>query len=58
MTAYLKSLRMARARELLDTTDRRVGEIAQLVGYPDPFYFARHFRSVNGCSPTEYRARQ
>jgi AraC family transcriptional regulator, arabinose operon regulatory protein len=58
VTAYLKSLRMARARELLDTTDRPVGEIARLVGYPDPFYFSRHFRSVNGCSPTEYRARR
>lgn len=52
---YVKSLRMARARELLVTSPRTVKEIAEVVGYPDAFYFSRQFRTINGCSPSEYR---
>jgi AraC family transcriptional regulator, arabinose operon regulatory protein len=57
VTEYVKRLRMARARQLLITSDRTVAEIAAAVGYPDPFYFSRHFRTVNGLSPREFRAR-
>lgn len=53
---YVKTLRMARARELLATTSRSVAEIAALVGYGDAFYFSRQFRTINGCSPSQYRA--
>lgn len=52
---YVRSLRMARARELLVTTDDTITDIARRVGYPDPFYFARIFRRVNGSTPTDYR---
>jgi AraC family transcriptional regulator, arabinose operon regulatory protein len=52
---YQTRLRMARARELLDTTDRSVTEIARALGYADPFYFSRQFRSVHGTSPSDYR---
>jgi AraC family transcriptional regulator of arabinose operon len=55
---YVKSLRMARARELLTTSSRNVTEIAEAVGYPDAFYFSRQFRAVHGCSPTEFRSQQ
>ncbi len=53
--AHHTSLRMAHARGLLATTDRSVKEIAADCGYSDPFYFSRHFRDMNGQSPTEYR---
>jgi len=53
---YVKRLRIARARELLVTTDATVAEIAAAVGYSEAFYFSRQFRSVNGVSPTAYRA--
>lgn len=53
--AYLRSLRMARARELLLMTRLAVGEVARRVGYRDQFYFSRHFAAAHGCSPTEYR---
>jgi AraC-like DNA-binding protein len=46
---------MSRARELLDTTDQAVAEIARALGYADPFYFSRQFRSVHGVSPSGYR---
>jgi len=52
---YRKRLRSARARELLITTDASVAAIAQAVGYDDPFYFSRHFRAINGASPSQYR---
>lgn len=53
---YVKSLRMARARELLITTPMSIAEIGRGVGYDDPFYFSRQFHAVHGCSPTVYRA--
>lgn len=52
---YTKRLRMARAREMLITSSRTVGDIATAVGYNDAFYFSRQFRTVHGCSPSEYR---
>jgi AraC family transcriptional regulator of arabinose operon len=52
---YTKRLRMARARELLITSSRDIGDIGASVGYPDAFYFSRQFRTVHGCSPSEYR---
>ncbi len=57
VTEYVKRLRMARARELLLTTDRSIADIAAEVGYPDQFYFSRQFRSVAGSSPRHFRHR-
>lgn len=53
--AHHLSLKMARARRLLDTTDATVAEIARAVGMQDPFYFSRQFRKIHGISPTAYR---
>ncbi|NAS26378.1 helix-turn-helix domain-containing protein [Herbidospora sp. NEAU-GS84] len=55
--AHHTALRMAQARNLLDTTDATVADIAREVGYTDPFYFSRHFRRLHEASPTEYRNR-
>ncbi|WP_158274528.1 AraC family transcriptional regulator [Cellulomonas sp. WB94] len=52
---YQTMLRMARARELLDLTDRTIATIAGEVGYPDSFYFARQFKKFHGVTPREYR---
>lgn len=54
---YVKRLRIARASELLATTAMPVAEVARAVGYDDPFYFSRQFRSVHDCSPSEFRER-
>jgi AraC-like DNA-binding protein len=48
-------LRMNRARQLLETTALNIKEIAGELGYDDPFYFSRLFKSVNGVAPTDYR---
>ena len=52
---YLRDQRAQRAAELLCGTGLRVTEIAMQCGFQDASYFARAFRQVYGCGPTEYR---
>jgi AraC family transcriptional regulator, arabinose operon regulatory protein len=52
---YLIRLRMHWACQLLDTTDLPVKSIAASLGYDDPFYFSRIFKTVNETSPSDYR---
>jgi AraC family transcriptional regulator, arabinose operon regulatory protein len=52
---YFIRLRMHKACQLLDTTTLSVKEIAARVGYEDPLYFSRVFRSVVEHSPSQYR---
>lgn len=47
--------RMRRACSLLSSTGLRVGQIAAIVGVPDPYHFAKTFRRVHGTSAREYR---
>lgn len=54
-TEYLKDLRLARARELLETTFLQVKEIRIKVGIPDQSNFVRDFKRKYGVSPTEFR---
>lgn len=56
--AYRTDVRMARARELLDTTPIPVSEIARMVGYDDAFYFTRQFKKTHGVAPTIYRSQR
>jgi transcriptional regulator GlxA family with amidase domain len=50
-------LRMNHARELLECTCSSVKEVAATMGYDDPFYFSRVFKSVHRVAPAEYRKR-
>jgi AraC-like DNA-binding protein len=52
---YFVGLRMQQARHLLDTTELSIKETATALGYEDPFYFSRVFKSVNRLAPSEYR---
>ncbi|MFC5530916.1 response regulator [Cohnella yongneupensis] len=52
---YLKKLRIAKAKELLETTDDRVYEISRRVGYDNPKQFNRVFRELEGITAQEYR---
>lgn len=54
---YQTDLRMARARELLDTTGLSVTAVAGACGYDDPLYFSRQFASTHGQSPRAFRRR-
>ncbi|GIH15845.1 AraC family transcriptional regulator [Rugosimonospora africana] len=53
---YIKRLRNSRARELLIATSMPIAEVGRSVGYSDPFYFSRQFHSINGTSPSDFRA--
>ena len=52
---YLIELRIRRARELLrENPHVRIRDAAEMVGYADPLYFSRVFRSYVGKSPSDY----
>jgi len=55
---YFIRLRMHRACELLKAGSLHVKEVAAVLGYDDPFYFSRVFKSVNRIAPSEYRLKQ
>lgn len=49
-------LKMALACRLLDRGDLDVRQVAEQLGYDDPYYFSRLFRKVVGMAPSHYRA--
>jgi transcriptional regulator GlxA family with amidase domain len=55
---YFIRLRMHRARELLKAGSLHIKEVAAALGYDDPLYFSRVFKSVNRIAPSEYRLKQ
>ncbi|MCP5534860.1 MAG: helix-turn-helix transcriptional regulator [Akkermansiaceae bacterium] len=54
---YIAQKRENKARELLTTTNLRLPEIAEKVGFPDTAYFMRFFKKRTGVTPTAYRLR-
>ena len=52
---YLARKRIDKARELLGNPNATIAEVAHTVGFSDPPYFARVFRSLVGVSPSTYR---
>jgi AraC-like DNA-binding protein len=52
---YFTRLRMRRACLLLDSSMLSIKEIASALGYDDPFYFSRVFKSTNLLSPSDFR---
>ena len=56
--SYLTAMRMEKAKELLQTTNLRLSDIALEVGYNEPNYFSHVFRKVEGMTPKEWRARE
>jgi AraC-like DNA-binding protein len=53
---FLIRLRMDQACHLLNRTKMTVNKIAVTLGYKDPLYFSRAFKSIHGVAPTLYRA--
>ncbi|MCL6659931.1 AraC family transcriptional regulator [Paenibacillus amylolyticus] len=51
---YLTEVRLHRAKELLESTDVKISEIAEQVGY-QPSYFNRLFKKSEGTTPSRYR---
>jgi YesN/AraC family two-component response regulator len=55
MFDYLLDYRIERSLELLRSSALDVTEIAGLVGFANPGYYARIFKRKMGCTPREYR---
>jgi YesN/AraC family two-component response regulator len=51
---YLTKIRLEKAKELLSTTEMKMNDIAEKVGY-QPTYFIRIFKKVEGLTPGSYR---
>ncbi|MFZ5649623.1 MAG: helix-turn-helix domain-containing protein [Bacillota bacterium] len=55
ITDYIKKVRIGKAQSLLMSTGRSIAEVAYSVGYKDPNYFSRVFKSLTGKAPHQYR---
>lgn len=53
--SYFRQKRILYAAELLLQSDAKIADIAETVGYYNSCKFSKAFRSILGCSPTEYR---
>ncbi len=56
-TDYLIEIRIKKASELLTTTNKKVNEISEAVGYPNPSSFIRIFKKYHYMTPIDYRNR-
>ncbi|WP_195262839.1 response regulator [Clostridium sp. 1001275B_160808_H3] len=55
LSDYINSLRIKKAKELLNNNEMSIKEIGYEVGYSDPNYFSKVFKKYEGYSPTEYK---
>ena len=55
-TAYLTEYRIGIAKKMLEDPRMNIKDIGNASGYTDSNYFARVFKRIAGCTPTEYRA--
>lgn len=51
---YLKSVRIRKAKELLNNGEQNISEIAYATGFNSLSYFSFSFKENTGSSPTEY----
>ncbi len=56
-TEYCQHLRVGKAREMLEITNRTIDQVAWDVGYEDAGAFRKVFQKVMGLSPRDYRRR-
>ncbi|WP_017905931.1 helix-turn-helix transcriptional regulator [Pseudomonas asplenii] len=54
-TDYILNKRMEFAKELLDNSQMPITSIGYEAGFKDPSYFARAFKQLVNCTPSEYR---
>lgn len=52
-SSYLTRIRMQRAQQLLTDSTQSVTQVAQAVGYQDPFYFSKLFKRHTGMTPSQ-----
>ena len=55
---YLLGVKLARAKNLLQSSDIPIEEIAHTLGFKTNWYFAHFFTKATGISPRDYRRAQ
>lgn len=55
LNRFIREYRMEKAKELLETTNMKIVQIAKKVGFPNNSYFGRSFREYFGNTPESYR---
>lgn len=55
---YIKFARVERAKMLLATTDKSIGEIAEATGFATRSFFSSTFKQCTGQTPAAYRAKK
>lgn len=51
---YLLNYRMEQSKNLLRNSDKKIGEVAEAVGYHDQLTFSKMFKKFVGVSPRDY----
>jgi ligand-binding sensor domain-containing protein/signal transduction histidine kinase/DNA-binding response OmpR family regulator len=51
---YIRTIRLEKAKALLETSDFNVAQIAYMTGFGTPSYFSRKFKKKYGILPSEY----
>lgn len=54
---YVQTLRLEEAKQILESSDIAIDEVAAEIGYEDTSFFRRIFRRRVGLTPSEYRKR-
>lgn len=54
---YITSLRIEKAKQLLEETDMTVKDVGIAVGYENANYFTRVFKRVEGSAPSQYKSK-
>lgn len=52
--AFIRTIRLRKAVELLRRGDMTVAEVAEATGFSSPSYFSKCFQKEYGCKPSEY----
>ena len=55
LNRFIRVFRMEKAKEFLNTTNMKVAQISEKVGFANVSYFCRSFREYYGISPESYR---
>lgn len=55
LSRYIKQCRMEKAKELLKTTNMKIVQVCEKVGFSNVSYFCQSFREYCGVSPEKYR---
>ena len=57
-TAYLRKIRIEKAKKMLRNTDKKLNEVCRSVGFEDASRFTKIFREETGMTPRAYRGKE